>query len=71
MPDALDFTPEILALKKAIASGATHVSYGDKSVQYDDLTQMLSRLRWIEGQQSGGATARPISSTISFDRGDC
>ncbi|BCP53792.1 hypothetical protein K32_24090 [Kaistia sp. 32K] len=67
-----DFTAEILALKKAIASGATRVSYDGKSVDYDSLDQLLKRLTWLEAQQNvgSGQPRRPTAGFATFSRGD-
>lgn len=64
-----DYTAEITALKAAIATGATEVRYEDYSVRYDSLEKMLARVRWLENQQTG-ATAAPMKTLASFDRGD-
>lgn len=65
---SINFTAEIIALKKAIASGATSVSYDGKRVDYDSLEKMLARLRWLEAQQSGAG--RSTAGFATFDRGD-
>lgn len=65
-----DYTTEIAALEKAIASGARSVSYGDKSVNYDSFEEMLKRLSWLKAQQSvNSGRRRPSSSFASFSRG--
>lgn len=66
-----DYTTEITALEKAIASGARSVSYGDKSVSYDSFEEMLKRLSWLKSQQATltGAHRRRGSSLASFSRG--
>lgn len=67
-----DFTNEIAALRKAIASGATRVSYDGRTVDYDSYEKLLARLRWLEGEQGIGVqAARPSAGFASFDRGDC
>lgn len=63
-----DYSTEITALTKAIASGARSVSYGDKSVSYGSLDEMLQRLNWLKSQQAGGRR-RPIAGYASFSRG--
>lgn len=63
-----DYSAEITALKGAIASGATHVSYDGKTVDYDSFEKMLARLRWLEEQN--GAAPRATAHFASFDRGD-
>jgi hypothetical protein len=67
---AIDYSAEIEALKLAIASGATRVSYDGKSVDYDSFEKMQSRLRWLETQANGGVSTRPSYAFATFDRGD-
>ncbi len=63
----MDYAAEILAISKAIASGALRVTYDDgKSVEYDNFDNMLARLRWLKNQQSG--TTSGGSSFVTFDR---
>lgn len=38
------------ALKEAIASGATTITYGDKTVGYRSLAEMKELVRMIEGE---------------------
>lgn len=66
-----DFSNEIVAIEKAIASGARSVSYGDKSISYDSLEDMLKRLSWLKSQQAlnTGAKRRPNVALASFSRG--
>lgn len=66
---ATDFTSEIVALKAAIASGATEVRDGDRVVRYDSLTALWARLRWLENQ-TAGASASNGAGFGAFDRGD-
>ena len=67
---ATDLSAELAAIDRAIASGTTHVSYGDKSVNYDTFEKLLARRRWILNQQAGGVATRPTAGFASFDRGD-
>lgn len=66
-----DFTIEITAIEKAIASGTRSVSYGDKSVTYDSFEDMLKRLSWMKSQQAAlvSGRRRPGASFASFSRG--
>lgn len=68
----MDFSAEISALKQAIASGATSVSYDGKSVSYDSFDKMLARLAWLEDQQQFGTTgrSRPRAGFAGFSRDD-
>ena len=68
---AINFDAEIEAIKLAIASGATRISYDGKSVEYGTREDLLARLRWLQAQQSGGSSGRRIAGYASFDRGDC
>lgn len=68
---AIDFTNEIDAIKRAIATGARVVVYGGKRIEYDTFDKMLARLNWLETQQAGGVSQRPAAGFASFDRGDC
>lgn len=68
---AINYDAEIEALKLAIASGATRVSYDGKSVDYGSREDLLARLRWLQAQATGGSSARPVAGYASFDRGDC
>lgn len=67
---ATDYSAELAAIERAIASGTTRVSYGDKSVEYDSFEKLLSRRRWIMNQIAGGVATRPTAGFASFDRGD-
>lgn len=50
----MTFTPatEIDALKKAIASGVTRVTYNGRTVEYADLKSLRQRLKWLESQET-------------------
>jgi hypothetical protein len=70
---ATDFTSEIAALDRAIASGVTEVQHDGQRVQYDSFEKLLARRNWLKSHsssESGGAT-RPLAGFASFDRGDC
>ena len=49
---------ELSALRRAYASGTTHVSYDGKSVDYGSAEDLLGRIRTIERAIAG--TARPL-----------
>lgn len=69
----VDYTPEILALKGAIASGAKTVSYDGKSVSYDDLEGMKRRLALLIGWQMQALDPtyrRPQAGFATFTRGN-
>jgi hypothetical protein len=51
VPGVVDYTSEIVALRSAIASGATSASYDGKSISYDNLEGMKRRLALIEQWQ--------------------
>ncbi len=63
------YETEIAALKAAIASGATEVRDGDRTVRYDSFSALLERLNWLLNQQSGTASS-PTVGLSAFDRGD-
>ena len=68
-----DYSVEILALEKAIATGATTVTYDDgRSIRYDTFEALLARRRFLIGvQESTTPIASPRRSALaSFDRGD-
>ena len=66
-----DYTAEIAALEKAIATGALEVRYeGGRSIRYDTFANMKARLTFLKELQ-GGSIAKPSSAGFaSFDRGD-
>jgi hypothetical protein len=68
-----DYTAEILALRAAIASGATRVSYNGYSVDYDSLDGMKQRLILLTGWQMqllNPAYRKPQAGFAAFRRGD-
>lgn len=56
----MTFNPaaEIEALKKAIASGATRVTYNGRTVEYATLDSLRERLAWLESQASGASSPK-------------
>jgi len=71
----VDYTREILALKKAIGSGAKSVTFDGREVVFPSFQEMLARLSWLEAQQAAitGQTlsTRPGSVVTSFSRDEC
>jgi len=65
-----DYAKELSAIERAIAAGATRVSYDGKSVEYDSFDKLLARRRWLLAQQNGGRATTPRSAFAGFDRGD-
>lgn len=61
---------QIDALRAAIASGKRTVTYGDKSVTYQSLEEMIALLRLMESEvaASGGASGGR-STLVAFSRG--
>lgn len=66
---ATDFSSEIVALKAAIATGATEVRDGERVVRYDTMEALFARLRWLENQ-TAGESASNSAGFGAFDRGD-
>ena len=70
-----DYTREILALKKAIGSGAKRVIFDGRSIEFPSFAELLERLSWLEAQQaalSGQTVPGRVGSVLTtFDRGDC
>lgn len=64
-----DYSSEIVAIKKAIASGITLVRHGDVETRYDSFEKLIARLRWLENQ-SDSTSVGPKAGFASFDRGD-
>lgn len=68
-----DYSADIAALKKSIATGATEVRYDDgRVVRFDSLDKLFERVRYLEGLQNAGTpTLRPPTAGFAyFDRGD-
>lgn len=69
----IDYTLEILALRKAIASGVLTASYEGKNVTYDDFAGMKQRLALVEGWQLANlypGYKRPGAGFAVFNRGN-
>ncbi len=60
---------QVLALEKAIAAGATTVSYGDKRVEYRSLADMRQILAEMRNEVAGLPRIRQIRMTTSGDKG--
>ena len=61
---------ELDALRRAFAAGALVVEYDGRRLTYGNATDLLARIRFIEGQMatsSGGS--RPVAGKTSFSRG--
>lgn len=66
-----DYTVEIAALEKAIATGALEVRYeGGRSIRYDTFANMRARLQFLKNLQNGGASKPSSAGFAGFDRGD-
>lgn len=66
-----DYTVEIAALEKAIATGALEVRYeGGRSIRYDTFANMRARLQFLKNLQSGGSSKPSSAGFAGFDRGD-
>lgn len=63
-----DYSTEILALKRAIASGIRTVTHGDNTTTYDTFEKLLARLNWLEAQQSS-ASRGPLAGYAAFSGG--
>lgn len=64
-----DYTDaELLALKKAYATGVLRVEYEGRSVTYDNAAGLLARIRELE-RDIGGVAKRPIAGFATFGRG--
>jgi hypothetical protein len=62
---------ELDALRRAYASGTLRVTYDGKTVEYGSATDLLSRIRTIEGEmQASAGTPRPVAGFAAFGRGD-
>lgn len=61
-------TDDVTALEKAIAQGALLVRYGDKSVQYRSLDEML-RLLDLMRKETGETTGSQSRKFASFSKG--
>lgn len=63
------YLAEIEAVRTAIASGTTRVSYDGKSVEFGSRADLMARLRWLIRQMNGGVGPSNCAFA-SFDRGD-
>lgn len=69
----LDYTAEILALRRAIAGGVLTASYEGKSVTYDDFEGLKRRLALVEVWQAkllDPRYRRPGAGFAVFNRGN-
>ena len=61
---------ELVALRRAYASGTLRVSYDGKTLEYGSAADLLSRIRTIEGEMSAGAgRPLPVAGFAGFCRG--
>jgi hypothetical protein len=61
---------ELAALRKAYASGTLRVSFEGRSVEYGSASDLLSRIRTIEGELQAQSSGKPPRrSLVSFARG--
>ena len=61
---------ELDALRKAYASGTLRVSFEGRSVEYGSASDLLSRIRTIEGEmQAQSGRKPPRRSLASFAKG--
>ncbi len=60
---------ELDGLKEAYAAGALRVSHDGKTVEYGSESDLLRRIRMIEGElASTPGKARPTRTRLSFSR---
>ena len=61
---------ELLALRRAYASGTLRVSYDGRSVEYGSAEDLLRRIRLIEGEiAAASGKPKPRRSFASFAKG--
>ena len=61
---------ELLALRRAYASGTLGVSYDGRSVEYGSAEDLLQRMRVIEGEMAQAqGKPKPRRSFASFAKG--
>ncbi len=61
---------ELDALRRAYASGTLRVSYDGKSLEYGSASDLLGRIRTIEGEMEASAgRPKPVAGFASFRRG--
>jgi len=61
---------ELLALRRAYASGTLRVSYDGMSVEYGSAEDLLGRIRTIERAMTGASNPLPVAGLAGFNRGD-
>ena len=61
---------ELVALKRAYASGTLRVSYDGKSVEYGSAEDLLGRIRTIEWELAGATKPLPVAGFAGFRRGN-
>lgn len=60
---------ELEALRRAYASGTLRVSYDGKTLEYGSASDLLSRIRTIEGEMAAGAgRSLPVAGFAAFRR---
>ena len=71
MADPVYTNAQIVTLREAIASGATKVSYSDKTVEYRSLSEMKEILATMEAEfaDPGVARRRHFRSVTVADKG--
>jgi hypothetical protein len=63
-------TPAMLgALAQAIAGGVSQVSYGDRSITFFDLDDLLRAWDWVAGQLGLLTPATPVRRSTCFSKG--
>jgi hypothetical protein len=61
---------ELMALRRAYASGTLRVSYDGRSVEYGSAEDLLRRIRLIEGEiAAASGRPKPRRSFASFAKG--
>ena len=61
---------ELLALRRAYASGTLRVSYDGRSVEYGSAEDLLRRIRLIEGELAAtSGKPKPRRSFAAFSKG--
>jgi len=60
---------ELEALRRAYAAGTLRVSYDGKTLEYGSASDLLSRIRTIEGEMAAGSgKPLPVAGFASFRR---
>ena len=66
----VDYTAQIVALRAAIASGVTTVSYEGKTASYRSLDEMIQAAAYLQRQQDkANGVRRPVAGHAGFGRG--